>query len=389
MMDKLTAQKIRKVGVHTMEHSGYTASLMQTARLHGDRVFGLPPGEILNVIPIHCLPGAPDGWIREAGSYVIPVDSEIGLWFSWTANSAKNTAIITSVKGMNPITGQKMDELKLEQYRDMCPIHKIPFGHGRWCEKCKYNWPPQNYVSSPNMLWWDGFRQPDGTVRQFFFTEDEARDVASAVIGKENTVPAYGFAFFKTKVERVDQVIPGSGVYYNTSWGSNEGSCFKSPFIGSVSPINETLDGVECFYAADSDSGEMKSLSVSENMTKSSAPTPTPTWTPISAQPRPRGATRSITPSFSSKTRIGCDVAKPFAPVEERKAKDVSVGAGAKINQTLDVDPMSIDDWESKPQGLIRLYFVFNEQLETIVRNGGVKEIGGDTEGYLKNVKVG
>jgi hypothetical protein len=115
-----------------------------------------------------------------------------------------------TVKGMNPVTGQKTEGYGLERYENKCPVHNIDFREGRFCEECNYKWPPQNYVAAPNRLWWDGFRTSDGKVRQFFFTEDLAKSIPENVIGKQNTVPAFGFAFYKTKQTRGNPPLSGS-----------------------------------------------------------------------------------------------------------------------------------------------------------------------------------
>jgi len=197
-------QQIAKAGwVSTMEHKGFSASLMKAKRLQ-DRgaAYGLPQGQEIPVFPISALPGSPDEWVREPGTYVCPVQTDWGIWFDWTGNDAWNTAVAPSVKGMNPITGRKFSGAILEEYVERCPVHDIPFGHNRLCEECGFRWPPQNYVTHESTLWLDGFRQPDGTVRQFFFTEDDKRDIASLVIGNKNVVPAFGFVFYEPKERR-------------------------------------------------------------------------------------------------------------------------------------------------------------------------------------------
>lgn len=329
-----------------MEHSGYKASLMEAERLKGECVFGLPPGKRLNVIPIHCLPGCPEGWVRESGSYVCLVDCEKGLWFDWTMND-NDTAIIPSVKGMNPITGEQIKELRMEQYRDKCPKHDIALAHGGYCEKCGYNLPPQNYVSYPNTLWWDGFRQSDGSVRQFFFTEDEKRDIASLVIGKENTVPAFGFAFFKTKQTRFVEKVK------------------ERYFVGHTIAEPIWLVGDTTWsggYTTDTLTNNCYNVNCS--MTSSS-----------------RGAT-------ITETSYRCAEPMPFEKKVQMK-KDVSVGAGAKINQSLEVDKLSLDEYIDKPQALIRLYFVFEEQLESIISKGGTVELKSKEGGYIDGLPVG
>ncbi len=95
----------------------------------------------------------------------------------WTFNSLwshdHHVAIVLSVQGVNPITGQQTKKLRLEQYREKCPVHDCEFGHDRFCKECEYKWPAQNYLtttSTPSgQLWIDGWRAQDGKIAGFLF----------------------------------------------------------------------------------------------------------------------------------------------------------------------------------------------------------------------------
>ena len=348
------AKKLAPRGyVEIMEHAGFKARLMATERLHGEQVFGLPPGTAVPVFPIAALPAAPENWGRAAGTYVVPVSSEVGLWFDFTMNDPINTAILLSIKGMNPITGQKINTIDLEQYKDKCPIHGCNLSHERYCDECGYKLPPQNYVSAPGVLWVDGTRQPDGTVRQFFFTEDEERDVASAVIGKKNTVPAFGFAFFKPKIPRVrEKEILTRGIDI-----PNIGASFGCAVPISNDPWNSKTNDLSIDYL---DKGILDNNSFGIDEIKT---------------------------SMSSTPRI-----KSSENLEDRnilRNKSVSVGAGAKIQQEILQDTLDIKDWNEEPSAIIRLYFVFEKEFTQILRKGGIKNIIGDDVGFLKGVPVG
>ena len=359
---------LKDVEISLMECSGYKAKIMEADRLRGEQLFGLPTGRAVNVVPLACLPGAPEEWVRSPGTYVVPVDSEMGLWFDWTMNESYNTGIIPSVKGMNPITGQKIDELRLEQYRDTCPVHKKPFAHNLYCEECKFEWSGQNHISHPNILWWDGFRQPDGSVRQFFFTEDEARDVASAVIGKKNTVPAFGFAFFRSKREK-----PVSIEKDRRYFGFGGGICGQ----GSYKPA---------WYV---DTKSLPSYSTCQDTINSSAIESSISFTSQVIQVKDQPLTRSIKSEQKFMSELSDTEIKPYFN-NIRKTTDVSVGAGARINQKLEIDTLPLEQWFPEPQALIRLYFVFSEQLQTIVRNGGIKKLENVENGYMnEKVEVG
>jgi len=391
--------------VINMEHSGYKARIMRTSKLSGDCVHGLPPGIPCEVIPIHCLPGCPDSWVKESGSYIVPIERDESFWFDWTENDPYMTAIVPSVKGINPLTGQKLESCQMEQYRDACPIHGEPFAHDRYCEKCNYKWLPQNYISYPNKLWLDGWLQPDGTVRQFFFTEDMAKDVASCVIGKENTVPAFGFAFFRytKEVVRERNITRGfvdTGYYksapavYNYSVGDytvnmSEGSSFVN-ITGDTRISCQASNSAEksltakLHHVPDSDDSELKLQKRSRLSSRKGA---------VTEDIRSLASVDEV----SEPALYSCDHINIISEEEGRKlrpsmyesVKEVSVGAGAAISQKLDLDMRALKDYHAEPQAVMRVYFVFEPQLRDIVARGGIKKIEGVKEGFLKGVPVG
>lgn len=409
------AQKVRSIApgvtVDVMSHSGYGASVMLAPKLlDNGKTHRLPPGEVIPAIPIHCLPGCPEDWVRDAGSYVIMVEESFGLWFDWRSNDSYTTAVVPSVKGMNPVTGQKLEGCQMEQYRDRCPVHDIPFAHGNYCEKCDYKWPYQNYIARPNTLWWDGFFQSDGTVRQFFYTEDEARDIASLAIGKENTMPAFGFAFFKYKHEsptqeyRVKRQAPALDQGYfpmpsqkkyaskpkfwtnSVTWDSSthEVTSDKSQVYGAgtgdirlgdapfVEDMNDTVDSIMPFISENHNfvSSSMISCSCSSVHTMNST--------------EERDFLKSQTEERKFRNIMGFDEASAHDAI-----KEVSIGAGAAIEQDLRIDTRPLESYHEKPQSLIRIYFVFEPQLRQIVANGGIKKINGEKSGFLKGMPVG
>ncbi len=355
--------KIDHLSTFVMECNGFKASLMSTPKLIGDHVHGLPSGSPMPVYPIAALPGCPDHWVRASGSYICPVNNH-ALWFNWTYNDPLNTAILPSVKGMNPVTGEKLEGFELRSYRRKCPTHGIPFvkGSKRFCEKCNYEWPPQSYICAPNILWWDGFRQPDGTVRQFFFSEDEVRDVASAVIGKENTVPAFGFAFYEPVKRREpppQNIIRGMGNIVAT----------KIHPMNGIHPMNINYTS--------------KGLIGPKGMTGQTGPQ----GCGVNYQSGPIVTYDSVKSFFESEEKtsamdLDCDVA------EEKPTKEVAVGAGARIRQDLEPDTLKVRDWQIKPSAVMRLYFVFYEEFKQIVAKG-TRDIVGSKEGFLKDLPVG
>ena len=97
-----------------MEYKGFKASIMQAEKLTGDFAHGLPPGRHIDVHPVDAFEKPLDNWIPGPGNYVVPVEPNWGLWFDWRDNDTMNTAVLPSIKGMNPITGQRTNGLSLE-----------------------------------------------------------------------------------------------------------------------------------------------------------------------------------------------------------------------------------------------------------------------------------
>lgn len=373
----------------SLESSRFLASLKKAPRLEDNgQSYGLPPGRSIKVFPVDMLPGAPDGWVRGAGAYACPVDVGWGLWFDWTMNDRLNTAILPSVKGMNPITGRKFDGgMSLEQYSNRCPVHKKEFKSGRLCEACGYKWPPQNYVCSPNVLWWDGFRQPDGTVRQFVFTEQMKRDVAQIVIGSAATQRAgmaFGFAFYEPKTRRVPQAPVQSrgtsgcsGASGTSGFSGYSGRPYVASGFSGVSGYSGGYSGQRGVSGASGPMGPVGPRGYSASPRP--APRPylgkplEPTQDLFKGRLEPLGAGDSKIKDLMSRHK------------DEGK-KDVAVEAGAKILQKLDPDPLKVTEWEVKPAAIMRLYFMFPRQFAEILEKGGIKDLNAKPEGYLAGI---
>jgi hypothetical protein len=328
---------------------------------------------------------------------VVPVRPDKGLWFNWRDNSEINTAIIPTVKGCNPITGVQTSGFHLEKYETKCPKHGCDFLAERFCPECNYKWPDRNYVSmSPS--WWDGFRADDGSVRQFFFSEDELRDIATHMIGKENTVPAFGFAFYSPKEPRIEQIGALRGVTCcsgDVLYESNQPQHMHVYLSNSApataysavpcaasfcceSNFSETSLGAETVLDAKSKSGGIKrsgrgfskSLSKSADLIRQQKDYDL-NHVPISDG----GMDESL---YLSERSV-----EPSKPV-----KEVSIGAGAKIRQTLNPDSYPLDSWHETPDAVMTIYFVFQEKFEEL-KAGGLRDLEGVKNGMLQGLPVG
>jgi hypothetical protein len=59
--------------------------------------------------------------------------------------------------------------------------------------------------------------------------------------------------------------------------------------------------------------------------------------------------------------------------------KEVSIGAGAKIEQILKADPYPLDSWKDTPDAVMTLYFVFQEKFEELnILPINVRQVVGD-----------
>lgn len=359
--------------------NGFHAAIMRAEKKTKDND-GLPSGLPIPVMPVDYLKEHPKYWVPGEGSYVIPVSPEWGLWFNWTMNNPDNTAVLPSVKGMNPLTGERVSGYGIKKIEEKCPIHEEPFKTGRYCEKCGFKWPSQNYVSHPNPMYMDGFRQPDGTVRQFYFTEEMSKSIPELVIGKEDTVPAFGFCFYKSKApvsypdpgKRYKNEMPGSSPInsYTTYLGSLghdyrpfESKTIKGSSLGSVRCRPVYSDSAfaigkcdtEASYSCDSSE---RNVFYSSSVLNESGPI---------SPPLERET------SFSDSNII---------------AKEVGVGAGAKIKQDFKSDSRDISYWQEKPSSVIRLYFVFQDEFAQYVSKG-IRDLEGSKDGYLSGLPVG
>jgi hypothetical protein len=335
---------------------------MRAQRLIGKGVHGLPSGTPIEVYPVDVFEHPLSHWITGAGNYVIPVDSDWGLWFDFTNNDSMNTAVLPSVKGMNPITGRRTNGFVLERYEEKCPEHNEKFKDGNFCEKCDFKWPDQNYIAYPNTLWWDGFRTSDGKVRQFFFTEELSKSIPELVIGKEDTVPAFGFAFFRPKVERHRQVNMMRSIDCKGSLIKSKCLLTKSSYSNdSFTPGQPICDAgpVSVAYAAAACTDSFSSK-LDENL-----------GGPICSGIKKENVSYSFTNSLRKKT-----------------TSEVGVGAGAEIAQSLKVDPLKLDDWQTEPASVMRLYFIFIEQFEDL-KEKGLRDLSGIKEGFLEGLPVG
>jgi hypothetical protein len=212
---------------------------------NGDElVQNLPKGSPRFAFPVDEYPACPTSWMNgsaKASSYWLPARPGCGMWldFNYNYEHSHHVAVVVSIQGVNPITGQQTKALRLEQYRDKCPVHDLPFGQDRFCEQCGYKWDAQNYISNNNtprgLFWMDGFRGEDGVVRQYLFTEETCKGVASNIIG-EDRVFAIGIAFYLSKEPKTVKPLAPELAAYNEYKGTS--SFFSGNLLKGFPPSN-------------------------------------------------------------------------------------------------------------------------------------------------------
>lgn len=363
-----------------MTINGCYASIMRADKKSGENIDGLPLGVPIPVLAIDYLKSRPEHWIGGEGSYVCPVDSDWGLWFNFTMNNYNEMAILTSVKGMNPLTGQRLSSYNLEDFQEECPIHKVRFSVDKLCPECGFKWPSQNYLSYPNPFYIDGFRTPDGNVRQFYFTEDASKSIPEQVIGKDDTVPAFGFCFYHLKEMSKQKA---GGLHAKGEYPTNRSYKYEN-FSDTEERVLRGGGGNKKDFLTKKYRGSLGSLSCA-----SASATPLS----VGASSDFFSASDTSERSFSAH-RDGGEISAYYCPSERSsmfvsdRSIEVGLGAGEKIKQDFVKANKAIEEYKDKPSGVIRLYFVFQEEFEKYVSRG-LKDLKGSSEGYLTGLPVG
>jgi hypothetical protein len=73
---------------------------------------------------------------------------------------------------------------------------------------------------------------------------------------------------------------------------------------------------------------------------------------------------------------------------EKKKLAEVSIGAGARIRQSLNKDPYPLESWKEIPDAVMTIYFIFHSEFEKL-RAKGMRDLRGNKEGMLSGLPVG
>jgi len=364
---------------YLMKINDFTCGFNMPPSLKGEDTNELPPYDKRPSFLVDKYPACPSNWMRSEGkakSYFVPIKEDYGMWldFNDNENNPYHVAIVLSIQGINPITGMACKDPQMEQYIEECPKHKIKFGPDRFCKKCNYKWPKQNYISTTatptGLLWIDGFRSIDGIVRQYILTQEKIRGVAANIIGK-NRVFSIGISFFISKEKKPikPEIL--------TIRESNPLFTFYKSKTSTEYPdtYTETPDNTIYIDSCDNicdNSKVPKDLSYSVNMKCVSE-----SCVSASSSPMSWGKTLSkkIEPSNILRSRsIQC--------------KQLEVGAGAKINQQIYDDPEHIDFWRNETEGILYINYCLEKDCQKIIEQGEM-DIEGSKEGFLAEIPKG
>lgn len=370
----------------------------------------LPPRAGRYAYPVDSYPACPDSWMNGsdiAGSYFVGVEEDKGMWldFNPCCHLDRDVAVVVSIQGVNPITGQKTDALRLEQYKKKCPVHDVDFQQNNYCPKCDFDWPDQNYLATTGTplgnLWLDGFRRPDGTVRQYIFTAEEMKGIASQIIGKDK-VYAIGIAFYYSKEEKpknpgwdndkrnIISVIHEWKADNHTHYGPYGQYMYEPESSMKYSSSSKINKGVDLDY------GEVTCSSLDSleddgfNIGGGSASMDNGIVLGGSARPsrlNKRKGMRAQTAGSdraSKNTKVSNKSKKSIQTV--KPVKKLEIGAGALINQKVYRDTREIEYWEDKPASMLYINYCDIETLSKILEAG---EIQKKSEGFMDGLVVG
>lgn len=310
----------------------------------------------------------PANWLHgseKASSYFVAVEEGKGLWLDFNANKYldNDVAIVISIQGINPITGQPTRELRLEQYRNNCPKHNIPFESERFCKECGYKWDAQNYLASictPSpYLWLDGFRTEDGTVRQYVFTKDNKKGVANQIIG-EDRVFAIGIAFYLSKEVKPKQPSASILIYNYPTW--------YFPYYYAPYAYPYPLEKYSYSAPKGISSDNISLISNYNNIDKEGKTSGNICYN--------SGEIFGVSAScISSNEPIGRGIDK------------LEIAAGAKIDQRIYIDSQELDFYRTEPSAMIYINYCNKYELKKILSKGK-KDRTAKGEGFLKDLET-
>jgi len=310
----------------------------------------------------------------------------------------------------------------MEQYHKKCPVHGCDFKQDYFCEECGYSWPGQNYMSTTGtpfgMFWLDGFRTPDGKVRQYVISAEKMRSVAAQVMEKrgedsEDRVFAIGVAFYLSKDKKPDmpkrekprmgQSVGGGGhmgspmffspTHQPQNWNhSNTGS--PPAFIGYTSSVSSSSCSSSSSISSKSKGGQHTNSVMRSKGIVTQDSSPRASFSMFEGDEIGCGLDSfdGAIDSFDGGVMICCnnnmeDIRSAESIETVKPVKKLEVGAGALVSQRVYDDPKNLKKyWEETPAGMIYINYCDEETLKKIL-DGGKKATKKD--GFMDGVQVG
>lgn len=349
-------------------------------------VHSLPPYATISPYLVDMYSGCPNNWMHGsdmATSYFVEVEENKGMWLDFNDCFEHNNdvAIVISIQGINPITGQKTDKLRLEQYKEKCPVHSVSFESERFCPECKYKWPAQNYLTTTStsfgLLWLDGFKTPDGTVKQYVFTEELIKGIAHQLIGGDKTY-SIGIAFYISKKEK------------DKSKNNNSYDCIKhiadnfnlNNSSKSRLPMHELYPMKELYSMKKSyDSLWDNNIQYTSSIEKKGGPYATGQVDRCSIVVNNIYKDGIVLKSIETPDNI-IDSVEEIS--HKKSTKKLEIGAGSLIKQQIYEDDKKIDYWEKKPYGMIYINYCDKITFDNIIKVGKREE---KKNGFMENLK--
>ena len=353
----------------------------------------LPDYAPMNVYSVDEYSACPNNWKHGsdiASSYFASLKEDWALWldFNECFNHTHDVAIVLSVQGINPITGQTMignNPLRLEQYYRNCPIHNKKFEQEYFCEECGFKWPGQNYIATTGtpfgMFWIDGFRAPDGKVRQYIITAEKMRGVAAQIMDNpDDRVFAIGMAFYLSKVKKPE--IPKN---IKKTISSEQINSYKTNFKDTDS-INDFKKAINIFIKERQDSRSLHSIFPLNTFSRWNERGYINNVKAMASHAYESSTDNDIVfaSSIDSTNLLGSlhsEAAEPVTPV-----KNLEVGAGALVNQMIYDDPKSIEYWDDHPIGTIYFNYCDEKTLKKILDAGKRAD---KKDGFMNGIQVG
>jgi hypothetical protein len=347
--------------------------------IKGRSINGLPPYAPVIGYDVDKYPAAPESWPRTEGTtagYFIAVEDGKGMWldFNMCARHRHHVAVVISIQGVNPLTGRKTDKRELERYADDPSVEPWLRGY-------------QNYLATtctPNgLLWIDGFRAQDGTVRQYVFTKDESKGVAAQLIGV-NRVFAIGVSFFLSKEPKPEPKT----IIREMSFGATKGG--GGGLLGS-----KGIGGQAVWIAHQSSSMDADDTPIGASLNFCSTDTGSKGITGANGPAGIEGKLMSYVDEERSSRKLsvkGRSViqsrSEPSRQLYSGRVQEVDrleISAGAQISQQLYKDAVEMSFWNPEPFGTVVVNYAPKELVDQILSAGETPS----AEGFLDSIETG